>query len=361
MEIFHLKWIPCVFKSLPLPNLACPNLPLLLISPILLWRHEKHFSGASCSSGSCRQCSTAEIWPKAWHWVICSGAQMPPHYHGWKDPCSECDGHWHHTEPGDVEVLCPHWSGIPRASSSLPTTSKAFLLNPVSISLSFILCVFQYFFCFLQLIWWGVTVRGRARNAEGAGGAKEKADFHHEEQALEDGEEALGAQVPIKMGTSTPGVSADCCLSLKLCIWCCYNTIVSDKKWPAEPGQPVWVQMIKVKMCNLIFSLCNQRTDKVQICSTDTHGQVILPSYIKPNDSLQPGYLLKQTLYPGLLIHVFCQTEIRAAQCHVSTQSWDGASWKKCCIIFRGLWSKDKSATQPLMKVGTTQAAAETP
>lgn len=118
--------------------------------------------------------------------------------------------------------------------------------------------------------------------------------------------------------------------------------------------------MTRVKICNLIFSLCNQRTDKVQICSTDTHGQDILASCLKPNYSLQSGYLLKQTPYPGLLIHVFCQTEIRAAQCPVSAQFWDGASWKKCCI-FRGLWSKEKSATQTLMKVGTIQAAAETP
>lgn len=59
-------------------------------------------------------------------------------------------------------------------------------------------------------------------------------------------------------------------------------------------------------MCNLIFSLGNQRTDKVQICSTDTHGQDILPWYLKPNDSLQSVHLLKQTPYPGLPIHVFC-------------------------------------------------------
>lgn len=191
---------------------SCLSQPLtsIHISPILLWRHENHFSGASCSPGSCRQCSLANMWPKAQHWVNCSGAQMAPHYPGWKQPCSECDGHWHHAEPGHVEALCPHQSGILRASSSLPTPSKAFPLSPVRFSVSFIFCVFQYFFSFLQLLWWGVTVRGRARDAEGAGGAKEKTDFHHEEQALEDGEETLGAQVPIKMGTPLPGLSADC-------------------------------------------------------------------------------------------------------------------------------------------------------
>lgn len=210
VETFKLKWIPCVFKFRPLPNLACPNLQLLPISPILLWRHENHFSGTSCIPGSCRRCSIAKMWSKTWHWVNCSRAQMAPRYTGWKQPCSECNGNWHRTEPGDAEALCPYRSGIPRASSSLPTWSKAFPLTPVSFSVSFILCVFQYF-CFLQLIWWGVTVRGRARDAEGAGGAKEKTDFHHEEQALEDDEEALGAQVPIKMGTPTPGVSADFC------------------------------------------------------------------------------------------------------------------------------------------------------
>lgn len=106
-----------------------------------------------------------------------------------------------------------------------------------------------------------------------------------------------------------------------------------QKKWPAKLGQPVRVQTIRVKMWNLIFSLCNQRTDKVQICSTDIHGQVILPSYLKPNDSLLSGYLLKQTPHPGLLIHVFCQTEIRATQCRVTAQPWDGAAWKTAVLI----------------------------
>lgn len=184
----------------------------------------------------------------------------------------------------------------PGPAAACPTPSKAFPLTRVSVPVPFILCVFQFFFCFLQLIWWGVTVRGRARDAEGAGGAKEKIDFHHEEQALEDGEEALSAQVPIKMGTPNSWVL--CWLLSEVFPW---NFVFAaavipqyQKKWPAEHGQPVCTQMIRVKMCNLIFSLCNQRTDKVQICSTDTHGQVILPSYIKPNDSLQSGYLLNK-------------------------------------------------------------------
>lgn len=79
-----------------------------------------------------------------------------------------------------------------------------------------------------------------------------------------------------------------------------------QKKWPAEPGQSIWAQRIRVKMWNLIFSLCNQRTDKVQICSTDIHHQVILHLYLKPSDSLLSVYLLKQSLCPALLIHAHC-------------------------------------------------------
>lgn len=241
MEAFQLKLIPSVFKSLP--NLSCPNLWLLPISPVLFWRHDNHFSGANCIPGGCRQCSVAEMWPKAQYWVNCSGVQMPPHCPDWKQPCSECKGHWHHTEPGDVEALCPHWGGITRASSTLPSPRKAFPLIPVSFSVSFILCLFQYFFCFLQFIWRGVTVRGRTGDAEGAGGAKEKTDFHHEEQALEDGEETLSAQVPSKMALSWGLcwlLSDALCLSLKLHICCCCNTTISAKvtsgTWPACLG-----------------------------------------------------------------------------------------------------------------------------
>lgn len=130
MEIPQLTWIPCVFKSLPLPNLGCPNLQLLPISPILFWRHENHFSGASCRLVAVGNSSIAEVYSKAWRWVNCSGAQMPPHHLGWKQPCSECEGHWHGTEPGHVEALCSPWSGIPRASCTLPTPSRVVPSNP---------------------------------------------------------------------------------------------------------------------------------------------------------------------------------------------------------------------------------------
>lgn len=188
----------------------------------------------------------------------------------------------------------------------------------------FILCLPQYFFCFFPLIRWGVAVRGRACDVDGASGAKEKTDFHHEEQTLEDGEEALGAQVPVTPGTHTPGVFAECQMhfaSPRNCIFAAATvTPQSQKKRPAEPGLPVWVYMITVKLWNLIFRVCNQRMDKVQICSTDTHSQVILPLYLKPNDSLLSGYLLKQTLCPGLLIPAHRQTEIRVAKCHVTSR-----------------------------------------
>lgn len=110
----------------------------------------------------------------------------------------------------------------------------------------FILCLSQYYFCFFQLIRRGITVRGRARDADGAGGAKEKTDFHHEEQALEDGEEALSAQVTVTPGTHTPGVFADCQMNFVLPRNCLFAaaaalTPLSQKKQPAEPGQPVWV------------------------------------------------------------------------------------------------------------------------
>lgn len=110
MERFQLKWIPCAFRSLSL--LASPNLRFLPISLI--------FSRASCSPGSCRQCSIAEIRPKAWQWVNCSGAQMPPHYPGWKQPWSGCDGelHWDRRCLGTVPTS--QWNPQGQQQSACP-------------------------------------------------------------------------------------------------------------------------------------------------------------------------------------------------------------------------------------------------
>lgn len=58
-----------------------------------------------------------------------------------------------------------------------------------------ILCLSQCLFQLFQLIRWGIAVRGRACNADGGSGAKEKTHLHHEKQALANDEEALCAQV----------------------------------------------------------------------------------------------------------------------------------------------------------------------
>lgn len=100
-----------------------------------------------------------------------------------------------------------------------------------------ILCLSQCLFQLFQLIWRGITVRGRACNADGRGGAKEKTHLHHEKQALANDEKALCAQV---LGTHPQLMSAALCLSQKWPFCWCYRNTPDLEKWPAEPSHLIW-------------------------------------------------------------------------------------------------------------------------
>ena len=158
--------------------------------------------------------SVDEVWSKAQHRASYGGAQPPLPYPGWKQPCCEREG----------ATLASHQAGVWWGAHIRAESQGPAALCPPQEDLPSNSCIFFYFvpfilylsqYFFFQLIRRGVAVRGRACDADGAGGAKEKTDFHHEEQALEDGEEALSAQVPITLGIHTWGL---CWLSDALCL-----------------------------------------------------------------------------------------------------------------------------------------------
>lgn len=120
-----------------------------------------------------------------------------------------------------------HCTGSPQDSNSC----EFFHFVPL------ILCLSQCLFQLFQLIWRGITVRGRACNADGRGGAKEKTHLHHEKQALENDEKALCAQV---VGTHPQLMSAALCLSQKWPFCWCYRNTPDLEKWPAEPSHLIW-------------------------------------------------------------------------------------------------------------------------